>query len=137
MNSIDDVQLHKLPTFRDHRGVLTAGEGNRDFPFEVRRYFVVYEVKGGEKRGQHAHRECHQFLTCVSGSCQVEVFDGERRKSVTLDSPELGLHIPPGVWGVQSGHSSDCILLVLASHFYDPKEYLHTESDFRAFRERG
>ena len=137
MNSIEDVKLVRLPTFRDARGILTAGEVGRAVPFEVKRYFVVYGVKGGEKRGEHAHSECHQFLTCAAGSCAVEVFDGTNRRTFQLESPETGLHIPPGIWGVQSGHTADCVLLVLASMPYDEKEYLRTEADFRAFRARG
>ncbi len=134
---IQDVRMHKLPTFKDSRGVLTAGESHRDFPFAVARYFVVYAVNGGAKRGEHAHRECHQFLTCVSGSCSVEVFDGLATKAFRLSSPEEGLHIPPGIWGVQSDHTPDCVLLVLASHTYDEKDYLRDKNDFLSFVGKG
>ena len=76
------VVVHELPLVHDLRGNLSAGEVPRDVPFTPRRYFLVHDVPTGETRGSHAHRECAQFLVCVTGVCAVVVDDGEHRLEV-------------------------------------------------------
>jgi len=85
-------------------------------------------------RGEHAHRECHQFLICVSGNCSIVADDAKNRTEVLLDKPNLGVYLPPGVWSVQYKYSSDAILLVFASHFYDPADYIRDYSEFLRLR---
>jgi dTDP-4-dehydrorhamnose 3,5-epimerase-like enzyme len=126
------VALHEMPLVRDMRGDLSVGEFGRHVPFEVKRYFMVFDVPTEDVRGEHAHRECQQFLLCVRGRCRVVVDDGEVRAEFQLDRPNLGLHIPPMVWGIQYQYSADALLLVFASHFYDPSDYIR---DYRAFVE--
>lgn len=121
---VGDVQLHRLPRVADMRGSLSVGEFGRTVPFEAKRYFVVFDVPSREVRGEHAHRESHQFLVCVRGSVAAIVDDGTHRAELVLDRPELGLHIPPMIWGTQYRYSEDAVLLVLASHHYDPDEYI-------------
>jgi hypothetical protein len=40
------------------------------------------------------------------------------------------LYIPPLIWGVQYNYTSDAVLLVFASHVYDPDDYIR---DFKEF----
>jgi hypothetical protein len=54
----------------------------------------------------------------------VSVDDGKNRGSVVLSRPDRGLYIPPLTWGSQYQFSSDAVLLVLASHEYDDKDYI-------------
>jgi UDP-2-acetamido-3-amino-2,3-dideoxy-glucuronate N-acetyltransferase len=123
--AVRGVQLERSAEFSDLRGSLTAGELPREsVPFVPHRWFLVYDVPTQEVRGEHAHRACHQFLVCVAGSMNVAVDDGERRAEVTLDSPTLGLYIPPLVWASQFHYSPDAVLLVLASHPYDAEDYV-------------
>jgi acetyltransferase-like isoleucine patch superfamily enzyme len=126
------VTLHRLPLHRDLRGSLSVGEAPRDLPFVPKRYFVVFDVPNSEIRGEHAHRRCHLFLTCVSGECSVVVDDGENREEFRLDHPTLGLHLPPMVWGIQYKHSPDAVLLVFASEPYDPGDYIRDYREFLA-----
>ena len=77
------------------RGNLSFGEIGNQIPFEVKRYFLVYSVASKEIRGEHAHRSLHQFLICVHGRCHVVADDGTNRQEFVLDSPTLGLHLPP------------------------------------------
>lgn len=122
---VGGAYLHRFAEFSDLRGSLTAGEiPKEDLPFVPRRWFLVYDVPNREVRGEHAHRRCHQFLICVSGGMTVAVDDGERRAEVTLDSPALGLYIPPLVWASQFRYSADAVLLVLASDPYDASDYI-------------
>jgi acetyltransferase-like isoleucine patch superfamily enzyme len=129
------VHVQRFAEFVDLRGSLTAGDLPSTYvPFEPRRWFVVYDVPGGDLRGEHAHRECHQFMVCVAGRMSVAVDDGERRVEVQLDGPTLGLYIPPMVWGSQFRHEHDTVLLVLASHPYDPGDYIR---EYEAFLEEA
>jgi len=125
------VFLAALSEVGDMRGGLIAVEVGKLLPFTVRRFFLVHDVPGREVRGQHAHRECHQFLVCVSGSCRVIADDGVRRQEFLLDRGTLGLYVPPGVWAAQFDYSADAALLVLASHAYDAADYIRDYDEFR------
>lgn len=128
---VRDVNLHRMPKVVDMRGSLSVGEVGRELPFEVKRYFLVYGVPSAETRGEHAHHECHQFLVCVSGSCNVVADDGVNRQEFVLDRPDLGLHLPPMTWGIQYKYSQDAVLLVLASHGYDAADYIRDYAQFK------
>jgi len=124
------VALHRMPRVVDIRGSLTVGEFDRTIPFPVKRYFMVFNVPSIETRGEHAHRTCHQFLICVRGSCAVVADDGAHRQELLLDRPDVGVHLPPMVWGIQYKYSADAVLLVFASHYYDKLDYIRNYSDF-------
>lgn len=113
-------------------GNLTVIENDSQFPFEVKRVFYLYDIAGGESRGAHAHKECHQFLIAASGSFEVSLDDGKFKRQVFLNRPDLGLHIPPGVWASEVNFSSGSICLVLASHKYDEADYIR---DYETFLE--
>ena len=116
--------IYDLPVIPDIRGKLTVGEFDDNLPFQPKRYFIVYDVPSRETRGEHAHRACHQLLICVRGSCVAVADDGQTRQEFLLDSPNRALHMPPMIWGTQYKYSSDAMLLVFASHHYDPKDYI-------------
>jgi UDP-2-acetamido-3-amino-2,3-dideoxy-glucuronate N-acetyltransferase len=125
------VHLQRFPGFSDLRGSLSAGElPDEGVPFTPRRWFLIYDVPGREVRGEHAHRVCDQFLICAHGSVQVAVDDGARRAEVSLDDPTLGIYIPAGIWASQYRYDSDAVLLVLASHPYDPDDYIRDYDTF-------
>ena len=124
------VTLHRLPHVHDMRGNLSFGEIGNQIPFEVKRYFLVYSVASKEIRGEHAHRSLHQFLICVHGRCHVVADDGTNRQEFVLDSPTIGLHLPPMVWGIQYKYTEDAVMLVLASDKYDPASYIRDYSEF-------
>lgn len=129
--SVTGVNLHRMPRVPDIRGSLTVGEFDRSIPFAAKRYFMVFEVPSMETRGEHAHRACHQFLICVRGSCAVVADDGTNRQEFLLDRPDVGIHLPPMVWGIQYKYSADAVLLVFASHYYDNADYIRDYSEFR------
>jgi UDP-2-acetamido-3-amino-2,3-dideoxy-glucuronate N-acetyltransferase len=129
------VTVHSVTNARDLRGSLTAAEFS-DLPFTPQRLFTVYEVPSESVRGSHAHRECSQFLVCLAGSLSCLVDDGAAREEVRLANSDVGLHIPPMVWGTQWRYSRDAVLLVLASHPYDPADYIRDYEAFLAALER-
>jgi acetyltransferase-like isoleucine patch superfamily enzyme len=122
--------LASWPVQRDLRGSLIAVEVEDALPFEVKRFFFVFGVPSVHVRGAHSHRQCHQFLVCVTGSVSVLLDDGTHQTSISLTSPQHGVYIPPMVWSVQYRHSSDAKLLVLASHRYEAADYIRDYDDF-------
>lgn len=127
---VGNVTLHRFKLIRDMRGDLSVGEFPKDVPFEPKRYFLVFNVPSEKTRGEHAHHNCHQFLICVKGSCAVVVDDGQNRTEVLLDSLDKGIYLPPLTWGIQYKYSSDAILLVFTSDYYDAGDYIRNYSDF-------
>jgi len=127
---VKGVQLHTFNTVTDMRGSLSVGEFEREIPFNAKRYFLVYDVPTAEVRGEHAHHECHQFLIAVHGTVHVVADDGHAREEFVLDRPNVGVYLPPMTWGTQYKYSSDALLLVFASHFYDAKDYIREYDKF-------
>lgn len=128
--AVRGVTIHALTRVEDLRGTLTVGEFERHVPFPVRRFFTVFDVPGKEVRGEHAHRNCHQFLIAARGSISVVVDDGDLREEVRLDCPHRGLYVPPMVWAAQYRYSADAILLVFASDLYDADDYIRDYDEF-------
>ena len=134
--SVPGVTVHQLTLVNDLRGSLSAGEFLAQIPFTPKRYFIVFDVPGKDVRGEHAHRECHQFLVCVRGSLAVVVDDGTTSEEIALDNPNVGLYLPAMVWAVQYKYSADALLLVFASDHYDPDDYLRDYDEFLAVKAR-
>ena len=128
--SVYDCSIIELPKIINRAGNITPVSNNETFPFDVKRVFYIYDIPGGEDRGAHAHKECHQFLIAASGSFEIELNDGKTKRTVTLNRPYYGLHIPPCIWAGEKGFSSGSVCLVLASHKYDEQDYLR---DYNAF----
>ena len=125
------IELHK---FHDPEGNLTPVYSNVHVPFDIKRVFYLYDIPGGESRGAHAHKECHQFLVAASGAFEVVLDDGVNKRTVLLNRPFYGLHIPPGVWAAEQGFSSGSVCLVLASEKYDEADYIRSYEDFLKYR---
>ena len=135
--SIYDCSIIELPRLKNRAGNITVVNNNDNIPFEVKRVFYIYDIPGGEDRGAHAHKDCHQFLVAVSGSFEVEMDDGTNKRTVTLNRPYYGLHIPPGIWAAEKGFSSGAVCLVLTSHKYDEKDYIRDYSNFLEYKQNG
>jgi UDP-2-acetamido-3-amino-2,3-dideoxy-glucuronate N-acetyltransferase len=124
------VRLHQLKRVRDMRGDLSVGNFGVDVPFQPSRYFLTFNVPSEKTRGEHAHRKCHQFLVCIKGRCAVVVDDGQQRRELQLDSPDVGIHMPPMIWGIQYKYSADAVLMVFASDPYDNADYIRDYGEF-------
>ena len=60
----------------------------------------------------------------------VDIDDGKEKYQIILDSPELGLYLPPLIWAEQYNYSSDAVLLVFASELYDDQDYIRDYEKF-------
>ena len=115
----------------DNRGRLISIEQSIDIPFEIKRTYYIYDTKAEVARGFHAHRQLLQFAVCVSGKCRMILDDGHQRKSVWLSSPDKGLLIGNMVWREMHDFSDDCVLLVLASEYYNEADYIRNYDQFK------
>lgn len=139
MNSPTVFECGLLTLEKNHEpeGNLTYVYNGVHIPFEIKRVFYSYDIPGGESRGAHAHKECHQLLIAASGSFEVVLDDGVNRRTVLLNRPFYGLHVPPGIWAEEQGFSSGSICLVLASHPYEDADYIRDYDAFIKFRNEG
>jgi len=122
-NSVYDCQIIKLPKIHSDAGNLTAVNNSSDIPFDIQRVYYLYDIPSGAERGGHAHRNLHQILIAASGAFNAVLDDGENKKIVTLNRPDYGLMIVPGIWRELNEFSSGAICLVLASEKYDAEDY--------------
>jgi len=127
---VSGVKIIQLPKVSDLRGNLTFAEFPGLLPFEPKRFFLIYDVPGKDVRGEHAHKELHQFLMCIKGSCSVVADNGRDRCEVLLAEPTRGLYIPPMIWATQYKFTKDAALLVFASEIYKAGDYIRDYSDY-------
>lgn len=129
--------LVDLQLIRDSNGSLVVAEVGKHVGFPVQRMFAITDVRAGEARGNHAHRDQHQFLTCLNGAVEVTLDNGTKTWTVSLDDPSKGLHIPPMIWGTQHYKGPDTVLLVLCSDHYDESDYIRDHAVFQAALQEG
>jgi len=110
-----------LPTFCDQRGCLTVIE--KVIPFEIKRVYYIYN--SSRKRGGHRHKKTWQALISIAGSCEIYVDNGKKEEVFILDKPNICLILHPEDWHTIYNFSKDNILLVLASEYYDPNDYIN------------
>lgn len=77
------------------------------------------------------------FLVAASGSFEIVLDDGHNKRTVTLNRPYYGLHIPPGIRAAEQGFSSGSICLVLTSHIYDEADYIRDYASFIDYIRHG
>ena len=116
------ANLIDLPTFSDARGNLTVIE--KVIPFEIRRIFYIYGVDSSI-RGGHRHHKTRQAAFCIQGSCIISNNDGCEEHDFVLDAPRKGLILEPPDWHTMHDFTPDAILMVLASEYFDPADYIH------------
>ena len=121
------VDIYHFPSVSDPRGDLTVGELDRGFPFRPKRYFIISGVPSSEIRGEHAHRQCHQFLICAYGQCSVTVDDGTTRLEFQLNKPSIGIYVPHMIWA-DSGSTAPTLhcLSLLRNFMIQPTTFATT-----------
>ena len=133
-NSVYDCVILPLSKIHNRAGNITIVEGQKDIPFDVKRIYYLYDIPCGEDRGGHAHKELQQLIVAASGAFNVLLNDGQNKKIVTLNRPDYGLMVVPGIWRELFEFSSGAICLVLASHKYNQDDYIRDYKQFIDFR---
>lgn len=134
---IDDVKIIKLPRFNDPRGNLSFVEQRNHIPFEIKRTYWIYDVPGGECRGGHAYKETTEFIIAISGSFDVTVDDGEKKKSFTLNRSYYGLYIPKGLWRKMENFSTNSLALEFADTKYERNDYVEDYTEYLKMKSNG
>ena len=124
------VQWIEFDLMGDHRGQLVALEELKNIPFQIRRVYYTFGTKNDVPRGFHAHKELQQVAVCVSGKCRMYLDDGKEQTHVWLDTPQRGLFIDKMIWHEMHDFSEDCVLMVLASDYYDESDYIRNKEEF-------
>lgn len=114
----------------DDRGSLISLEGNNNVPFDIKRVYYIFATKEEVRRGYHAHKNLKQIAIAIKGSCKFHLDDGRNTQEFLLDSPNKGLMIAGLNWREMYDFSPDCVLLVIASDYYDESDYIRNYQDF-------
>lgn len=124
------INFLDIKTLGDERGRLIALENNKNIPFDIKRVYYLTDTLEGVPRGFHAHRELVQVAVCVSGRCLMKMDDGVHQEQVWLDAADKAIVIDKMIWHEMHEFSADCVLLVLASDFYDEQDYIRNYDAF-------
>ena len=133
-STVYDCSVIQLPQISNRAGNITPISGGDQIPFKIKRVYYLYDVPGGESRGGHAHKGLQQLIIAASGSFDVVLDDGKIKRTITLNRPNIGLHVIPGIWRELTNFSSGSVLLVLASECYDEMDYLREYSHFQNYK---
>lgn len=131
-SDVDKCELITLDKHTHENGNLSVIENGLHIPFDIKRVYYLYDIPGGEERGGHSHHECHELIIAVSGSFNVEIDDGVKKRVVTLNRSNVALHAHPGIWRTLNNFSSGSICLVLASDKYCEADYVREYEDFKS-----
>ena len=128
---IENCKKILFPKIEDYRGNLAFVENLKHIPFEIKRIYYLFDIPKGSKRGGHAHKDLHQIIIPISGSFEVIIDDGIKNKRILLDKANEGLLITPYIWREIENFTEGSIALVLASNFYDEKDYFRDYENFK------
>src|SRR5690606_36689983 len=81
-------------------------------------------------RGFHAHKKNRQMLFCIQGSITILLDDGNIKENVVLDKPNHGIYLDKMIWHEMKDFHPDTILLVLASEYFEEKDYVRNYQEF-------
>lgn len=131
--TVDDCKIIELPIFLDARGNLSFAENNNQIPFSIKRTYWLYDVPGGISRGGHAEINNEELIIAISGSFDIAVDDGIKRKTFTLNRSCYGLYIPKGLWREINNFSTNAVALEFGSIRYDVNDYIRNYNEFCHF----
>ena len=129
MTKIDNCNLIDLPVVHDARGNLAFVEDGF-LPFPFKRVYYLFDVPSSAYRGGHSHIKQNEILIALSGSFEVVLKDGNSDKTILLNKPNVGLHIPTGIWRELQNFSSGAICLVIAEDIFEESDYIRDFSEF-------
>lgn len=119
------AKILNIPRFLDERGALTVLDNiDKALPFPVRRVFFI-NAETDAVRGGHRHHVTRQAVICIKGTCVVTNHDGKKQTDFSLDDPGKCLLLETGDWHVMHSFTPHTILLIFASHSYDPADYIY------------
>jgi len=134
-NTIKAAKIIKVPKIIDPEGRGNLSVIEKDIvPFSINRVYYLYDVPSGAYRGGHAHKAIFEYLIPLSGSFDVILKDGDSTEKITLNKPDEGLLIAPGIWRELENFTSGAVCLVLASEEFDEDDYVRDYKTYLSLR---
>ncbi len=131
-----DSHIINFNEIKDTRGKLVSIENCKNIPFEIKRVYYLYALNISLSRGYHAHRKLKQILICINGNCEILLDDGYIKKTYRLETRNKGILIEHMVWREMYNFSKDCVILVLASDYYNEDDYIRNYEQFIDYLKR-
>jgi dTDP-4-dehydrorhamnose 3,5-epimerase-like enzyme len=123
------IHLFELPTVSDD-GKLTIGQ-QPNIPFDIKRFYYIYDCVPNLLRGAHAHHETRQILFCLRGSVRMVLDDGKNKEEIILDKPNVGILLDKLIWHDMCDIKEDTFMLVIASLPYSKEDYIRDYKEFK------
>lgn len=130
-------QIINLKKILDPRGNLSVIEEMNDIPFKIERTYWIYDVPGGERRGEHAYEKLQEFIVALSGSFDVVLHDGEREMRFSLNRSYYGLYVPKMYWRHMENFSTNSVAMILADRPYEEQDYICEFDLFTSMKKNG
>lgn len=125
------IRLQLFPDLPD--GNLFIAEAGHCLPFEIKRVYYINSLANPRAvRGKHAHHQLEQAIFCLSGSFLLSLDDGREKQAFRLNDPAVGIRLGPMLWHTMSRFTYDCVILVLASAWFDESDYIRDYAEFLA-----
>lgn len=125
-----NYKLIDMKVFGDERGKLVSLESLKNVPFDIKRVYYIFDTLPNQDRGMHAHMDLEQMIIAIDGACEFILDDGKTRENIWLNRPDQALYVGKNMWREMKHFSYGCKLMILASKYYDEKEYIRNYDDF-------
>ncbi len=116
----------------DERGELISVELTKLTGKEFKRYFIISNIKGGE-RGGHAHIYTDQVLKMIKGSMNLHYEKNNKKRNIFLNDLSKPIYLPRLTWVEMKKISTDAIILVMSSDEYNIKNSLRSYEDYQIY----
>ena len=111
----------------DENGSLLIYE---NFPFDVKRTFVIYMMVG-RQRGGHANHECEQVFSVISGEVVLKIETANGREEFHMRQNGRGIYVPAMAWRTLWAKTRFACDLVHASTVFDESDYIRIREEFK------
>ena len=116
----------EMQVVKDANGELLIYE---NFPFDVKRTFVIYMMLG-RQRGGHANHKCEQVFSVISGEVVLRLETASGREEYHMRQNGRGIYCPAMAWRTLMAKTRFACVLVHASMEYDESDYIRTREEF-------
>tara|TARA_B110000238_G_C16016291_1_gene391190 strand:- start:15 stop:410 length:396 start_codon:yes stop_codon:yes gene_type:complete len=120
----------KFKYFKKKSGTLIPFSLKKSFPIKVKRIFII-DGKKNFTRGDHAHKNCSQFLFPILGKIKIQSISKNYNENSILDyRKKEGCLIKPKTWLKIKFLTKNAILMVICDKEYEFEDYIEKFDDF-------
>lgn len=118
-----------IPKIKDEASLCFA-ESSRHIPFKIKRVYYISDIDDDVARGKHAHKKTSQVAFCIKGSMKMLLDNGREKEEVILDKSNRGIFLNKMIWHEMTNFKKNTILLILASEYYQERDYIRNYNEF-------